>query len=174
MMAHIGLESARDLNSTGAVIGQLNSLLAPMGLMEKFITGIFLRIGADGLLRACNAGHPPLFIIPARDIEPMRLSEGGVPLGLFSEPPVPYSEQVYQLEVGDRFFLLTDGVIEWENPEGEQFGMDRVLEFLSNRRHDRISELLQGLMEELHQFSDRRPCGDDMTLFAFQYQGRIA
>ena len=64
MMVQIGLDGMRGDIPTDLVMLGLNHLLASRDRGGKFITGTFLRISPGGSLSACQAGHPPLIIIP--------------------------------------------------------------------------------------------------------------
>ena len=50
--------------------------------------------------------------------------ESGLPLGIV--PGLEYVETTIELAPGDRFVLLTDGVVEAQTPSGELFGFDRT------------------------------------------------
>ena len=52
--------------------------------------------------------------------------EAGLPLGLVSE--VVYNAREFQLEPGEQITLVSDGVLEAENREGELFGFERTRE----------------------------------------------
>jgi serine phosphatase RsbU (regulator of sigma subunit) len=63
--------------------------------------------------------------LPYRNGEEVQL-ESGLPLGIVSG--LEYPETTIELALGDRFVLLTDGVVEAQAPTGELFGFDRTQE----------------------------------------------
>jgi len=68
-----------------------------------FTTCLVVRITGDGELLAANAGH----LAPYRNGEELPM-ESCLPLGL--APDSAYAEVSFQLEVGGRLTLMTDGV----------------------------------------------------------------
>ena len=76
------------------------------------------------LLRYINAGHcPPIFI--SETGEPMKLTEGDLPVGLF--PQAKYEELRIDLSKGGAVIVYTDGVTDALNSEGEEFGEARLM-----------------------------------------------
>jgi len=55
--------------------------------------------------------------------EPIAM-EGALPLGMTEAPE--FSVMRFQLNVGDRLVLLSDGIVEATNANGQLFGFDRV------------------------------------------------
>jgi sigma-B regulation protein RsbU (phosphoserine phosphatase) len=121
---------------TGALaIGALRTLaaqnLAPGALLARlnrqvfdtqdggFITCICVRVGASGATTIANAGH----LSPYRKGAEITL-EPGLPLGL--TPAVEYPEIAFVLATGDTITLLSDGVVEAMNAEGQLFGFERT------------------------------------------------
>ena len=169
MMAQIGLDSLRGDLSTDEIIRQLNSLFA-VREREMSITGVFMRIEPTGRLLVTNAGHPPVIIVPADSNTPVLLKGGGTPLGMFREEIAPYEEVIYNLKAGDKVFLYTDGITEWRNPEEDEFGVERLTEFLMQIGDEQIDITLNNLLNHLNQFANGVACDDDITLLGFQYQ----
>jgi hypothetical protein len=97
---------------------------------DRYVTGLLLELDLDtGRLRWLSAGHPaPLLLRRGRVVKTLEASPA-FPLGLPLEPSVP-DIAVEPLEPGDQLFLHTDGFPEARLPNGELFGMDRLIEFL--------------------------------------------
>jgi sigma-B regulation protein RsbU (phosphoserine phosphatase) len=169
MMAQIGLDSLREDLSTDEIIRQLNSLFATRE-RDMSITGVFMRIAPSGKLLVSNAGHPPVIIVPVDSHTPVHLKEGGTPLGMFKEEIAPFVELEYNLKPGDKVFLYTDGITEWLNPEEDEFGIERLTEFLMQNGDTQIDVTLNNLLIYVNKFAKNRSCEDDLTLMGFQYQ----
>ncbi len=105
------------------VISVLNRQL--MGRAQGATTCLALRIAEDGQVKLANAGHLP----PYRNGKPLAM-EGALPLGLFAgaEP----SQMRFQLEPGDRLVLISDGILEAMNAQGELFGFERIADLLAS------------------------------------------
>lgn len=103
------------------MLGALNQRL--LGRGNAAATCMALRIGADGNVAFANAGHVP----PYLNGEPLEI-EGSLPLGMIEH--TEFSRLRFQLNEGDRLVLMSDGISEAKNAEGELFGFDRVNELL--------------------------------------------
>ncbi len=67
-----------------------------------------------------------------------------LPLGVLEPEVFDDSCEIYPLELGDRLFLLSDGVLEACNSAGQLFGEDRLLAvFAANRQPDLLFEEIQ-------------------------------
>jgi serine phosphatase RsbU (regulator of sigma subunit) len=76
------------------------------------------------LLRYINAGHCPPILISETG-EPMRLTEGDLPVGLL--PQAKYEELRLDLSKGGAVIVYTDGVTDALNSKGEEFGEARLM-----------------------------------------------
>jgi hypothetical protein len=103
------------------VLGQLNERL--LGRSNAQATCLALRIGEDGAVTLANAGH----MAPYLNGEMMHV-EGALPLGMVSLPD--FSVMRFKLRDRDKLVLLSDGVVEAMDADGQLFGFDRVLRLL--------------------------------------------
>jgi serine phosphatase RsbU (regulator of sigma subunit) len=100
-----------------AVLRALNKRL--LGRADAQATCLAMRIEVGGEVTLANAGHMP----PYLNGEPIAM-EGALPLGMTEAPE--FSVMRFQLNVGDRLVLLSDGIVEATNANGQLFGFDRV------------------------------------------------
>ncbi|MBF0287643.1 MAG: serine/threonine-protein phosphatase [SAR324 cluster bacterium] len=170
MMVQIGLDNIKYNLPTDEVMRQINTSLTSHET-EKFITGIFFRITSEGFLTTSNGAHPPLIILPADLTGPVVLKESGSLIGAFAEELVPFVEETYQLQPNDRIFVYTDGLPEWTNKQGNEFGLERLMDFLKSNRTLDMDVILDNLLEHVLDLSEGNECGDDLTMFMFQYIG---
>jgi hypothetical protein len=98
-----------------------------MGRGDAQATCLSLKIEANGAVTLANAGH----VAPYLNGEELPI-EGALPLGLVesAEPSV----MQFQLKPNDRLMLLSDGVAEATDVNGELFGFERVHELLRTAR----------------------------------------
>ena len=112
------IRSTVELNSEPEfVLRALNRRLIGRG--DAHATCLALRIAADGQVMLANAGHLP----PYLNGMPVPI-EGSLPLGLLEEADC--SVLPFQLFEGDRLVLLTDGIAEATDANGQLFGFDRI------------------------------------------------
>ncbi len=144
-----------------AVIARLNASLYERSDVEKFAT-IFYALYDDstGIVRYTNAGSYPAFVLSAEG-RINRLQRGGILIGV--EPGSSYEEGVLKLKDGDLLIIYTDGIIDQENPQGEPYGEQRLLEFIRNNAQASTASLIEKLLATLLAFGHNN-LKDDMTL----------
>jgi anti-sigma regulatory factor (Ser/Thr protein kinase) len=64
---------------------------------------------------------------------------------------------------GDVLVVISDGIYEYENATGEQFGEARAQALIAASRGKTASQMLDALMAEVRTFADGAPQEDDMT-----------
>jgi hypothetical protein len=109
---------ADNYSGPAELLAQLNRSLD--GRMQGgFATCIALRLGLDGSCAIASAGHPSLFLNGHEFSLP-----GAFPLGLAAA--ASYEETIFNVQIGDRMALYTDGLLEARNSSGELYGFDRL------------------------------------------------
>jgi hypothetical protein len=105
-----------------AVLRALNKRV--MGRADAQATCLALRIESDGAVTLANAGHMPPYLNGE-----LVAMEGALPLGMIES--AEFSEMRFQLKNGDRLVLMSDGIAEATDVNGQLFGFDRVHDLLS-------------------------------------------
>lgn len=115
---------AQDAVSPASINNSVNRLLCRNMASGRFATFCYARIEpAAGRIVYSNAGHnPPLLLRADGSVE--KLGDGGMVLGIF--PDTQYEQAELALRPGDRLLFYTDGITEARDPEGEEFGEDRL------------------------------------------------
>ena len=137
---------------------------------EQFVTAQLMCLDiATGHLQWVNAGHPAPLLIRDRRVALTLESPGTLPVGFGGATPV-ISE--HQLQCGDRVLFFTDGAVEEHKPGGEQFGMERLIDFVERAGQvgEGVQEMVRGLSHALAQARDGVTT-DDTTLFLVEWQG---
>jgi len=107
-----------------------------------------------------NAGHnPPILRRPSGAIE--RLQAGGIPLGILET--TPYAAGSVVLEEGDWLVVFTDGVVEAENVNGEEYGEPRLMFVVQTGTELSPEQLLRNVTGDLDRFVGGAPQHDDVT-----------
>lgn len=118
----------------GAIRNQVAADADPLGMLQSlnrtlfgrgrnYATCLALRIQADGSVKLANAGHLPPYL--NGDELPM---EGALPLGMISD--ADFSVLRFHLTSGDRLMLMSDGIAEAQDEQGQLFGFERIQELL--------------------------------------------
>ncbi|HEV2699092.1 MAG TPA: SpoIIE family protein phosphatase [Terriglobales bacterium] len=142
------------------IVGSANRFLTSKHIGEKYATVVIAQLRRDGDLEYVNCGHiPPLLVCGGEVIRP---SHGNLPVGLL--PDAVYESDRYSLHPGDRLVLVTDGVTEAENAEGEFFDNER-LEIAAKEGN------MQNIFAAVSQFCGSTPLNDDCTVVEMVYSG---
>ena len=73
--------------------------------------------------------------------------------------------------------LYTDGIPEMTDPSDEQFGLERLKQFLQDNHDLSAGQFVDALLDELSRWSDLasgREAEDDITLLAFHFERQPA
>ena len=87
-------------------------------------------------------------------------------LGIMEDIDVITSHEV--LNQGDTVLITSDGVIENQNVDGENYGIEQFEKFLETRRDSSAEELVNSIIEEIELFAKDTEPGDDRTILAFR------
>jgi sigma-B regulation protein RsbU (phosphoserine phosphatase) len=142
------------------IVGSANRFLTSKHIGEKYATVVIALLRRDGELEFVNCGHvPPLLICGGEVIRP---SHGNLPVGLLAD--AKYESDRYSLHPGDRLVLVTDGVTEAENAEGEFFDNER-LEIAAKKG------TMQDIFAAVSEFCGSTPLSDDCTVVEIVFAG---
>ena len=160
------LRSHTDLET---LIQQLNFTLFDLTKGERFLTFFLGEYEfASGNLRFVNAGHNPPVLYEAGTGTTEFLEAGTTILGAFEF--VPFLE--VGLREGLRDFtihLYTDGLTEAMNPEEEEFGEERLSEFIGKNRDRDPAQFHVEFRSVMDKFSKKVPFHDDLTLLSLRF-----
>jgi phosphoserine phosphatase RsbU/P len=141
------------------VVSAVNHFFTEKLVGEKYATVLLVRLRRDGDLEYVNCGHvQPLLVCRG---EVMRPPHGNVPVGLLAD--ATFESARCQLNSGDRFILVTDGVTEAENSMGDFFE-DFRLEAAAAK-----APTLEGIFSAVSEFCAGNPLNDDCTVVELTY-----
>jgi sigma-B regulation protein RsbU (phosphoserine phosphatase) len=129
---------------------------------------------SSGELRYTAAGHiPPILVPKSGDVR--LLEPGGPPVGLLTSPEI--AEHTVHLAPGDRIYLCTDGILEAENPAGQEFGMERLLARFGAACRQTLEDSVQFMLAGVKDWGGGSGLIDDATILAVEREqptaGRI-
>ena len=142
----------------------------PFERFESFFSITYMVIDSlSGELRYATAGHPsPL--VARRDGIIEYLRTAGPVIGMDTDHAFPEGE--IMLDPGDRLFIYTDGIPEYQNSEGQFFGRERMVRLLNGSRGPGgVRETVGVVMESLADFGGGVDFQDDISLLALEYKG---
>lgn len=153
--------------------GLMDAVIEQQFGAEQFVTAQLMRLDiATGQLQWVNAGHPAPLLIRDRRVAQALESPGTLPVGFGGATPV-ISER--ELRRGDRVLFFTDGAFEEHRPGGQQFGMERLIDFVERAGQvgEGVQEMVRGLSRALAS-ARGGVTTDDTTLFLVEWRGGSA
>lgn len=152
----------RQTTNLQQITHELNFVIKNNAKGERFITFFVASIDLKNkTLKYINAGHNPPVLVSGDGAMEL-LEKGTTVLGAFDQ--LPFMEEV---EISLRFpallFAYTDGLTEASNDSEEEYGIEKIEEFLSKSATKTLKDLHQNLLAELMQFKGSKPFPDDIT-----------
>ncbi len=144
------------------VVSSVNRFLYEKELEGKYATLVVGHLRPNGELELVNCGHVPPLLSLAGVVTAAKSSN--FPVGLF--PVSEWESERFQLNPGDRVVVVTDGVTEAENPEGEFFGDDRLATVAALPITDE-----DNIMSAVTAFCCGTPLNDDCSVLEIDYKG---
>jgi phosphoserine phosphatase RsbU/P len=138
------------------VLSKLNQLLVNDFPSGRFVTMLYAVLDpASRTLRFSSAGHLRPLLVENSGAHFLD-TERGMPLGIGSGG---YSEAQVQLDPGARLLFYSDGITEATNPEGDEYGAERL------ERHFRQTDAsAESILKDVRSFADGAGLHDDATV----------
>jgi phosphoserine phosphatase RsbU/P len=141
----------------------VNRLFCENTASRAFATLLFVEYDdSTRRLRYANCGHMPGLVFRGNDAVETLDSTSTV-VGLFNNWDCSVGEN--QLFAGDTLVFYTDGITESFNEADEQFGEERLIDFIRSHRDLASPALLCSLVDEVRRFSAAKQ-HDDLTVVA--------
>ena len=126
---------------------------------QKYATLVIARLSPHGELELMNCGHVPPIIVSGSEVT--KLEDGNLPVGLI--PIAKFTSARHQMKPGDRLVVVTDGVTEAENADGEFFGGERLELCCANG--------FEAIERSVTAFRGNMPLSDDCTVTEVSFRG---
>ncbi len=141
----------------------LNDKLVERKVEARFVT-LLIMLWQPQIREFHIANAGGVMPIICRNGEIINIKAEGVPLGLL--PDREYEEVVFQAQPGDMVVLCSDGVTDHLNPEGEEYGVERISEVIRNTCMLGPQGVVQSLFDSLDRFNTVKY--DDQTVLALK------
>src|ERR1043166_6575496 len=152
--------------ATNVSLSKVNYLLWESIERNQFVTAFHAILDASNrTLTYSNAGHNPPMLMNAKGEESF-IEYGEQPLGMF--PETRYHQYSLVLEPGDIMVLYTDGVTEASNPDGVEFGRDRLVQAVKDNKERPARELIASMEMAVLEWTANRGATDDVTFFVIK------
>jgi serine phosphatase RsbU (regulator of sigma subunit) len=112
-----------------------------------------------------QAGHPSPLVIRSDGTVEM-IGDGGFPVGMI--PAASYERLEFDLGPGDRLFIYSDGLVEAEGQDGEQFSEARLRTLVRDSAAEPSSVLLDRLDGALRNWRGSETLDDDLSVLMLE------
>lgn len=155
---------ANEHESPAGLVSRLNDLLCDDLPSDRFVTLCFGVLDPQGhRVDYVSGGHGPQIHFQAASGEAMLSGATGLPLGILRGMDMEAVAPV-DLAPGDLFVMITDGFLEWTDPEGRQYGHERLVDLLRGHGNITCAELIQAIYRDVLAFAGGTPQSDDLTV----------
>jgi sigma-B regulation protein RsbU (phosphoserine phosphatase) len=163
-------EAARN-PSPADVLRKVNRQLYPDIKEDMFISMAYLILDHQrNDITLARAGHDAPLLYQRRSEIVAPVKSPGMVVGIdsgsvFDRLTVDFA---VSLERNDCLVLYTDGVTEALNTEGDEFGIDRLMQSVRSSAKDSAQAIVKKIIQDVRDFSGPAPQNDDMTLIAIR------
>lgn len=138
----------------------------PIERFDKFFTITYIVLnGQSKRILYSNAAHPPPVLLhPDGTLE--FLDKGGTIIGMGGALPFEGGEN--QLRAGDKLFIYTDGIVEYQDEDGNFYGEDRFFDEMKKLKDEPISSMIDGVIASVMDFGKNNEPQDDISLLGVE------
>ena len=121
-----------------------------------------------GVLACTNAGHPQPHVLRASGQVAIMDCKPEIPLGVRSKSS--YQTVTVTIGPGDAVFVVSDGVVEAMNEQGELYTIERLNADLSDAAGTSAADLVRKVAHNVNIFTGMAPKADDVTALAMRWR----
>lgn len=119
-------------------------------------------------VKVWNGGLPDCFLHRIKDGSVTAIKSTHLPLGVLSNRVFKDNCEYFELDIGDRLFLWSDGIHEARNARGEMFGEERLKEVFVNNSEP--EHLFDDILTGVQQFVGISEKDDDLSLLEIRME----
>jgi sigma-B regulation protein RsbU (phosphoserine phosphatase) len=147
--------------SPSAMLKALNDSLQERRLDSQYVAMVYaVWNDSNQTLQIANAGATQPIFCRSGEIETIRAE--GFPLGMF--PEAEYEEFSLSTRPGDSIIFFSDGIVDAQNPEGEMFGDELLMQVIRDNQHRSAQELAETILSAVTRFQGDTDRFDDETV----------
>src|SRR5690606_1265319 len=142
------------------VFGEINRKLKQILPVGIFCCATMIDINfKKGHMKVWNGGLPECFIYRRETLEVQPVKSIHLPLGVLADKNFTDNCEYYDLDVGDRFFMWSDGIHEARNIDGDMFGEERLVQLFKEQLP--VEKVFDEILLRVQQFIGRGEKNDD-------------
>ncbi|MAJ43354.1 MAG: hypothetical protein CMF96_01235 [Candidatus Marinimicrobia bacterium] len=155
-----GLNSVNFESPINEILENLNKIIKKVGIGRNRMCLNICHV-TDSSFEICSAGMPPTYLFKreSNTIEEVMIS--GLPAGSLKNSK--YSSEKFDFNKNDILVMITDGLPECENSNGEYIGYERIKETILNNSDKSAGEIKSNLANLGKNWMAGSPITDDIT-----------
>jgi sigma-B regulation protein RsbU (phosphoserine phosphatase) len=161
---HLILE---DTSNPKEVFEKLNRMIRRTQNRKMFVTAVFAVIDTNkGKCTLFNAGHLPPYRISGESHELFKIKRHGITLGAIERLAADGGDNLvsFDFNKGDILLLYTDGITEAMNSYRDEYGFERLENFLYSNHDTEPSKLINDLVKDVKNFTGDAEQLDDISV----------
>jgi len=150
-----------------------NSAISKCLEKNSFITLTYCLVDTNtSTMEIARAGHCPTLIYSSDENSAHFYRQKGIGLGIIRSKSIAnhFEKLTYHFSSGDILLLYSDGLSEARSNTGEEFGYERLGEFVKNNAHLSVYQLETNLIHEIELFTDHFLTRDDLTFMIVKFE----
>lgn len=154
-----------NLSAKDFIIKANNALSGCLDRTSFITTTYFIIDSQKKKFEFSRAGHCPTLYYSAKDKKVSFLEDNGLGLGILRDDQFNDFVDVNEIDYnsGDVLFLYTDGITEAKNSANEEFGYDRLKDFLERNTSHNAEYIKEEILKTLYEFCESSNLDDDIT-----------
>ncbi len=150
-----------------------NKMLSALNTVVKKVDLGILRMSLNiallkgNQLTLSSAGMPPYFIYRSQSNVTEEIMISGIPLGSFNK--VEYDELTTNFNKGDILAIISDGLAEAPNTQGELFDYPQIQTIITENSHMNAEDLIKQLMSHADSWLSGAHNPDDITIVIIKH-----
>jgi sigma-B regulation protein RsbU (phosphoserine phosphatase) len=160
-----------DLSQPSAVMQELNHAFHMSQHGDRYFSmwyGVYHK--AEQRLIYSNAGHPPALLISqdsTSKLQVMKLEALSMPIGVF--PNTEFTDRECHVEKDSKLYIFSDGVYEFKQANGRPWGIEHLIDFLTQEADSKDREDIKRVMDRIQQVNGSTQFDDDVSLLQVQF-----
>ena len=145
------------------ILQEINKKLHHLLPVHMFLAATYITLDPDSkLIHVITCGLPDHYLLNKKSGNIEKIISKNVPLGIVEDLDV--QEQLFSVSADDYLYLFTDGIIEAESNQGEQFGFQGIETCLDQNQGSAYERILEGHQHHCQELQQQ----DDITLIEIQ------
>ncbi len=161
-----GISAALLSSLLQGALDRLNRFLCERSQANRFVTLFLVQLGNDGDGIYISARHNPAFLYRAETGDVEQLESEHMILGAFGF--ATYASSPLHLDPNDILVIYTDGLTDAENPAGDMFEEDRLVQLIKEVGNSGAEALEMRILESIEEFTQGMAQTDDITFMLLQ------